>query len=88
MPKHYPTSVRLDEFQRTALDRLRREHERSASWLVGKAIDRYVEEELHMTRDVWRRVGKAAYSEELLASFVPKPFVMTTAVDGDGGAGS
>ncbi len=76
LPKLYPTSVRFDEFQRLALERLRREHERSVSWLVSKAIDRYVEEELHMTRDVWARVSKTAYSEQLLRSFQPKPFVI------------
>lgn len=44
MPKHHVTSVRLDEFQHSALARFAEKQDRSVSWLVNTAINLYLRE--------------------------------------------
>lgn len=72
--KQHVTSVRLDDFQRMALVRIGKEDQRSVSFLIGRAIDRYVEEELHrdgVTRRSHEETARAAQDRALLSSFTP-----------------
>lgn len=78
MRKQHVTSVRLDDFQRMALVRIGSSERRSMSNLIQLAIDRYVEEELQLSRRAIERELRKQRDQELLAGFEPKPFRVPT----------
>ena len=81
MQKKHVTSVRLDDFQRQHLSRLSRDDQRSVSFLINRAIDRFIEHELEfegITRAAHEKAGKSAYARQLLEDFKPKPFRIPT----------
>lgn len=71
-----PTSVRLDEFQLAGLVQMQQRMDRSRSWLISRAVDRMLEEELQLSRAEHEAQARAEADARLLAEFTPKPFRM------------
>jgi predicted transcriptional regulator len=74
--KLHVTSVRLDEWQLSQLHQLQRLNDRSVSWLIQRAIDSYVEDELSVSRAAHEAAGRAREDADVLASFKPRSFRM------------
>ena len=53
------TSIRLDERKLKQLDRLARSIDRPRSWVLGQAIDQYIEHQDWFTREVERGIEQA-----------------------------
>ncbi len=53
------TSIRVEERKLKRLDRLARSMERSRSWVLGQAIDNYLEHQGWFAREVERGVEQA-----------------------------
>jgi predicted transcriptional regulator len=57
------TSIRVEERKLKRLDRLARSMDRPRSWVVGQAIDRYLEHQDWFAREVARGVEQADRGE-------------------------
>ncbi len=57
------TSIRLEERKLKRLDRLARSMDRPRSWVLGQAIDRYLEHQDWFAREVERGVEQADRGE-------------------------
>jgi predicted transcriptional regulator len=57
------TSIRVEERKLKQLDRLARTMDRSRSWVLGQAIDRYLEHRDWFAREVGRGVEQADRGE-------------------------
>lgn len=85
MPKRHITSVRLDDYQRTALARLSKDEDRSASWLIQKAIDAFVEDRLQVSRRTFERTARSRAGAQLLDDWSPSPWRVPTDTELEGG---
>lgn len=74
--KVHATSVRLDDWQLSQLRHLQQLNDRSVSWLIQRAIDSYVEDELSVSRAAYEASLRAREDEAVLSSFRPRPFRM------------
>jgi predicted transcriptional regulator len=66
------TSIRVDERKLKRLDRLARSIDRPRSWVLGQAIDQYIEHQDWFTREVERGLEQADRGE-----FIPHDQVMS-----------
>lgn len=57
------TSIRVEERKLKRLDRLARSLDRPRSWVLGQAIDRFIEHEEWFAREVERGVAQADRGE-------------------------
>jgi predicted transcriptional regulator len=57
------TSIRVDERKLKRLDRLARSIDRPRSWVLGQAIDQYIEHQDWFTREVERGLEQADRGE-------------------------
>ena len=57
------TSIRVDERKLKRLDRLARSIDRPRSWVLGQAIDQYIEHQDWFTREVERGIEQADRGE-------------------------
>jgi predicted transcriptional regulator len=57
------TSIRVEERKLKRLDRLARSMDRPRSWVVGQAIDRYLEHQDWFAREVERGIEQADRGE-------------------------
>lgn len=85
MTKRHITSVRLDEYQRTALLRLGRDEDRSTSWLIQKAVDSFIEDRLQVSRLAFEHSARQRAGAQLLAEWSPAPWRVPTDEELNGG---
>lgn len=85
MTKRHITSVRLDEYQRTALLRLAQIEERSTSWLIQKAVDSFVEDRLRVSRHSFEHQARELAGARSLAEWSPRPWRVPTDEELNGG---